>query len=138
MQEASSRVMEAGELVGYDTDLVGAYGLMVDISRTWLVGDGTPSSHQQHIYDLALEQIHRNTDLLRPGTSFHDLTHKAWFPTMDSYDHYCVLFHGVGQCDEYPSIYFPEFWESSGFDGHLEAGMVLTCLLYTSPSPRDA
>ena len=130
MQEASSRTMQNGELVGYDTDLVGAYGLMVDISRTWLVGDGTPTAHQQQVYDLALEQIHRNTELLQPGTSFRDLTHKAWFPTTDTYDHYCVLFHGVGQCDEYPSIYFPEFWDANGFDGHVEPGMVFTVEAY--------
>ena len=40
MQEASSRVIEPGDIVAYDTDLVGAYGMMVDISRTWIAGEG--------------------------------------------------------------------------------------------------
>ena len=36
-----------------------------------------------------------------------------------------VLFHGVGLCDEYPAIPYPSDWDRSGYDGHLEAGMVL-------------
>ena len=130
MQEASSRIIGDGELVAYDTDLVGAYGMMVDISRTWLAGDGKPSANQQHTFDLAAEQIHRNGELLRPGASFHELTHKAWTPPTEEYRHYCVLYHGVGQCDEYPEICFPEQWEDVGFDGELEPGMVLTCEAY--------
>ena len=51
---------------------------------------------------------------------------EAWFPPVEQYRHYSCLFHGVGQCDEYPEIYFPEIWDEWGFDGVLEAGMVLT------------
>ncbi len=127
MQEASSRVIEPGDLVGYDTDLVGAYGMMVDISRTWLAGSATPSADQQRTYDLASEQIMRNGELLQPGTGFRELTEKAWMPPIEDYRHYCVLYHGVGQCDEYPEIVFPEQWEDVGFDGELKPGMVLTC-----------
>ncbi len=130
MQEASSRTIQAGELVGYDTDLVGAYGMMVDISRTWVAGDRPPSAAQEHIYGLASEQIHRNGALLTPGTSFRELTEKAWAPPIEDYRHYCVLYHGVGQCDEFPEIVFPEQWEDVGFDGELRPGMVLTCEAY--------
>ncbi|MEM7274576.1 MAG: Xaa-Pro peptidase family protein [Actinomycetota bacterium] len=130
MQEASSRVIEDGDLVGYDTDLVGAYGMMVDISRTWLAGDGRPSPTQRHTHALALEQLERNGALLGPGVSFRDLTHRAWFPPVEDYRHYCVLYHGVGQCDEYPEIVFPEHWTDTGFDGVLEPGMVLTTEAY--------
>lgn len=31
----------------------------------------------------------------------------------------------VGLCDEAPGIYFPEAWESYGYDGTLEVGMVM-------------
>ncbi len=126
MQEASSRVIEEGDLVGYDTDLVGAYGMMCDISRTWIAGDRAPTAHQQHVYSLAREQIERNHELLQPGATLGDITHKLWFPDPSEYDHYCCSFHGVGQCDEYPDIFFPHMWERSGYDGVLEPGMVLT------------
>ena len=131
MQEASSRIIEPGDVLAYDTDLVGAYGMMVDISRTWICGEGkgeggTPSVEQQHTYDLAREQIERNFELLTPGRTFRELTFDSWFPPPERYRHYSCLYHGVGQCDEYPEIYFPEIWDEWGFDGTLEPGMVLT------------
>lgn len=133
MQEASARVIEAGELLAYDTDLVGAYGMMVDISRTWLVGDGKPNGAQVSTHALALEQIERNTELLRPGTSFRELTFKAWSPPHGRYRRYCCQFHGVGQCDEYPEIYWPEQWDEWGYDGELQENMVLTVESYVGP-----
>ena len=41
-----------------------------------------------------------------------------------------MLYHGVGQCDEFPDIVFPEHWDAIGFDGVLEPGMVLTTEAY--------
>ena len=138
MQEASSRVIEPGDIVAYDTDLVGAYGMMVDISRTWIAGDGRgqcggPTNEQQHTYDLACEQLQQNMALLTPGRSFRDLTFESSFPDPEHYRHYSCLFHGVGQCDEYPEIYFPEIWDEWGFDGQLDVGMVLTVESYVGP-----
>lgn len=52
-QECSSRVIEEGDLVGFDTDLIGSYGMCVDISRTWLCGSDSPSPAQREIYELA-------------------------------------------------------------------------------------
>ena len=126
MQEASSRVMNNGDIVAYDTDLVGAYGMMCDISRTWIVGDQAPTAEQLHVYDLARHQVETNIEMMTVGRSFHDLTHKSFKPPRDTYRHYSVLFHGVGQCDEFPDIIFEEDWKDWGYDGHLEAGMVLT------------
>ena len=129
-QEASSRTLEAGDILAYDTDLVGAYGMCVDVSRTWLVGATTPTAEQQHVYSLAREQIDRNIELLVPGATFRDLTFDAWMPPIEDYRHYSCLFHGVGQCDEWPSIYFPADWERAGFDGVIEPGMVMTVESY--------
>ena len=126
MQEASSRVIEEGDLVGYDTDLVGAYGMMCDISRTLLAGDQPPNPQQANLHAIANEVIAANCELLTPGRSFHDLTHRALLPDPDRYRHYSCLFHGVGQCDEYPDIVMPASWATSGHDGALETGMVLT------------
>ena len=129
MQEASSRIIEKGDIVAYDTDLVGAYGMMVDISRTWVV-DAKPSVHQQTIFDMAKDMIQGNAELLTPGRSFRELTFDSFLPDVEQYRHYSVLYHGVGQCDEYPTIYMPNSWDTWGHDGELEVGMVLTSESY--------
>lgn len=133
MQEASARVIQAGEMLAYDTDLVGPYGMMTDISRSWVVGDVAPNGHQSMLLDMATEQMTRNAELLVPGATFRDLSHKAWFPDRELYRHYSCLFHGVGQCDEYPCIYFPHAWEQAGYDGIVEAGMCFTVESYIGP-----
>ena len=124
-QEASSRRVQAGELMGFDTDLVGAYGACVDMSRTWLCGGGTPAPAQHDTWSLAVEQIERNTALHVPGASLREITERSWYPPVDGYNGYTVLSHGVGLCDEYPSVYVRERWDESGFDAVLEPGMAM-------------
>ena len=125
-QESSARVIERGDLVAFDTDLVGAYGQCCDISRTWLAGDGQPTNEQRDLYAIALDQIEANRALLRPGVSFAELSRTARTLPADCLpNRYGVLYHGVGLCDEYPSIRYPQDHESSGYDGVLEAGMVV-------------
>ena len=69
-QECSARVIEAGDIVAFDTDLIGPYGYCCDISRTWLAGDGRPTNEQRALYAMAEEQIAANMEMLRPGRSF--------------------------------------------------------------------
>ena len=126
MQEASSRIIEPGDVVAYDTDLVGAYGMMCDISRTMIAGEDPPSAHQVNIHAIANEVIDTNFELLTPGRSFDELTHQALLPDPEKYRHYSCLFHGVGQCDEYPDIVFPAAWKERGHNAVLEPGMVMT------------
>jgi Xaa-Pro dipeptidase len=76
-QECSSRPIQAGELISFDTDLVGSYGYSTDMSRTWLCGDEKPSTEKKDIYTMAYEQIQLNTDILKPGTTFQELTQNA-------------------------------------------------------------
>jgi Xaa-Pro aminopeptidase len=129
-QEASSRIVENGDIVAYDTDLVGAYGMMIDISRTWVCGDNAPTAHQRQLFDMADEMVKTNAELLTPGRSFRELTFDSVMPDREQYRHYSVKFHGVGQCDEYPDIYHPWAWDEWGFDDELEVGMVLTSESY--------
>ncbi len=124
-QEVSSRKIENGDIVAFDTDLIGTYGICVDISRTWICGDKAPTAEQKNLYQMAHAQIMHNTEMLRPGVSFHDLTHKSLVYDPNEFRSYTVLYHGVGLCDEYPAIYFPGAWDAVGYDGHLEAGMVI-------------
>lgn len=123
--EVSSRRVQAGDLMAFDTDLIGAYGMCVDISRTWLCGDGTPSAHQRKIYALAREQIEHNMTLHVPGAGFREISEKAWYPSLEDYNCYTCLSHGVGLCDEYPAVYVRERWKDYGYDGVLEPGMVM-------------
>ena len=124
-QECSSRIIESGDLVAFDTDLIGSYGVCVDISRTWLCGGKPPTQEQKEIYTMAYEQIFKNLELLTPGRSYKELTFDALQYDPKEYRCYSVVFHGVGMCDEAPSIYFPSAWEEFGYDGVLEPGMVM-------------
>ena len=125
-QECSARVIEAGDLVAFDTDLIGPYGYCCDISRTWLAGNGRPTNEQRALYAMAEEQIAANIEMLRPGASFRELSHLARSLPADYLpNRYSVLFHAVGLCDEYPSVPYPSDFERSGYDGELEANMVV-------------
>jgi Xaa-Pro aminopeptidase len=125
-QECSARVIEAGDLVAFDTDLIGPYGYCCDISRTWLAGEGRATNEQRALYAMAEEQIATNMEMLRPGRTFRELSHSARnLPAEYLPNRYSVLFHAIGLCDEYPSVPYPSDWERSGYDGVLEANMVV-------------
>lgn len=125
-QECSSRVIEAGDLVAFDTDLIGPYGFCADLSRTWLCGDGKPSDEQRDLYRIAADQIAFNIDLMRPGTSFRDLVERSKIPPADCFPaRYGVLYHGVGLADEYPTLPHAADWTDDTPDGVLEPGMML-------------
>ncbi len=130
MQEASSRVIQKGDVVAYDTDMVGPYGMMCDISRSWIAGDVTPTTEQDYIYNLSRDQLEYNASLLQVGASYYDLSMQSKLPPIDEYLHYSVFFHGVGQCDEHPKVPLAYQWDDVGWDGHLEPGMVLTAESY--------
>jgi len=125
-QEASSKIVEAGELMGFDTDLIGAYGMCVDMSRTWLCGGGPPTPAQADLFDRARETIDRNTELFRSGATLREITEQLWYPPVEDYNGYTVMAHGAGLCDEYPSIFTREKWDEVGFDDVIHAGFVIS------------
>jgi Xaa-Pro aminopeptidase len=125
-QECGSRPIAAGDLVAFDTDLIGPYGYCADISRTWRCGEGRASRAQVDLYHLAREQIACNLELVRPGLGLRELSAKAFqLPERYRANRYSTIAHGVGLCDEYPAIYYPEDAQASGYDGVLEAGMTI-------------
>ena len=125
-QECSSRLIEAGDLVAFDTDLIGPYGFCADLSRTWLAGDGKPGDEQRDLYSISAEQIAHNTALLAPGISFRELADKAMNPPADCFPaRYGVLYHGVGLADEYPTLPHAADWTDDTPDGVLAPGMVV-------------
>jgi Xaa-Pro aminopeptidase len=116
--------VEAGEIMAFDTDLIGAYGMCVDISRSWLCGGGRPNANQADVYARALESIEANIPLFQAGATYRDITERCTYPAVDEFNGYTVVAHGVGICDEYPSIYMREPWDRTGFDGVVEVGNV--------------
>ncbi len=123
--ECSSRVIEEGDILAFDTDLIGPYGYCADISRTWLCGNGSPTARQKALYQLAAEQIAHNTALLRPGLSFLDFADQSFsLPRAYRSNRYSVILHGVGLCDEYPGIPYAEDARDA-YDGTFQNGMTV-------------
>ena len=130
-QESGPRIIQNNELLAFDTDLIGCYGMCADISRTWFVGDGQPTIRQREMHQIAYDQIKTNTELVKPGMSFKELAHHCQ-PLPEKYlpQRYSSCFHGVGLCDEWPAIKYPIDWEERGYDGVLEPGMMLCVEAY--------
>ena len=107
MQESSNKVIQHGELVAFDTDMVGPYGYCADISRAFVVGNKF-SDEQKKLYLMAQEQINHNSRLIKDGVSFQEFTEKSWLLPEDYYpNRYSVMVHGIGMCDEWPAIRYP-------------------------------
>ncbi len=118
-QECGDRRIEAGDLVVFDTDLIGPYGYCADISRAWLCGDGRPDDAQRRLYAMAYAQIQRAIERIKPGVSYRDLADAiGTLPEQYRPNRYTCLAHGVGLCDEFPTVYWQEDMAGHGFDGH--------------------
>ena len=107
MQECSNKVIQTGEIVSFDTDMVGPYGYCADISRAFVVGNKF-NDEQKKLYSMAVEQIDHNSRLIKDGLSFKEFTEKSWVLPEDYYpNRYSVMVHGIGLCDEWPAIRYP-------------------------------
>lgn len=136
-RECSMRRIEDGDLVCFDTDLIGPYGYCADISRAWRCGDGRPGDEQRRLYRSAYEQIQYNMALLGPGMSFRELSEKSWTIPDEYLDaRYSSMMHGVGLADEYPSIKYRPDFDAKGYDGILEPNMTL-CVESFIATPRS-
>jgi len=124
-QESSDRRIQSGELVCFDTDLVGPHGYCADISRTFHCGPQKPTSYQRELYRFAVEQIAHNCELLRPGCTFREYRDKAWqIPDRFRRQCYGSILHGVGMVDEWPGIDWDRN-EPYAQDGVLMPGMTV-------------
>ncbi len=131
MQECGPRVIQEGDLVAFDTDMVSVYSMCADISRTWVCGEGKPTDEQKHLYGVAYEHITTNFELLKPGVSFTELTETGHrLPEEFRAQRYGLMLHGIGMCDEFPCIYYPEDYIEGAFDYVLEPGMTLCVEAY--------
>ena len=87
---------------------------------------GTPTNH-----------IQTNMDLLRAGVSLHDLTMNGHKLDAISELKYGCMMHGVGLCDEWPLVVYPDQYVEGAFDYALEAGMVLCVEALVTPEGGD-
>ena len=125
LQEASSRKVRAGELICFDTDMVGPLGYSADVSRAFLCGHGRPSAYQKELYQRAYDEVHHNIRLMQPGTAFREISERCFKqPKKFQEQHYVALAHGIGLSDEWPLIYYPQD-EKFHYDGALEPGMAI-------------
>ena len=57
---------------------------------------------------MSLEQINHNSSLIKADLSFREFTEKSWKLPEEYYgNRYSVMVHGIGLCDEWPSIRYP-------------------------------
>ena len=125
-QECNDRVCQSGEMISFDTDMIGPYGYCADLSRSWTCGYTAMSTTQHRLYDTALAQIHHNLDLLRPGLSFAEFNRKSWrIPDPHTPYRYSLAAHGVGMADEWPVIPLHVDWGPGAMSGEFEPGMVI-------------
>ena len=132
LQEASDRRIEAGDLVAFDTDMIGPFGYCADLSRTWLCGPAEPTREQIDVYRSAYEEVQHNIELVKPGMSYYEFGDLAFKPRSEYVAHrYPCVAHGIGMSDEYPKIYYLEDRGSRTYDGIIEQDMTLCIESFT-------
>lgn len=125
-QEATDRMIQAGELVAFDCGMVGPFNYSADVSRTMFCGPGRPSAAQKHLYKCAVENIEHNLSLVKAGVSFEALSKGCWtYPAEFVKHRYPCMAHGIGMGDEWPAIPWPQDWDREGYAGELQENMVL-------------
>lgn len=136
--ECGDYVIQPGDLVSFDTDLVGRHGYSVDLSRSWLTEGARATDPQRRLHALAHAQIQHNIGILRPGRTFREIADVAYrlpdrfVPRMNR-----AIAHGIGLCNEYPLIVNREYIDGA-YDGALAEGMVLCVESYVGePDGRD-
>jgi Xaa-Pro aminopeptidase len=125
-QECGPRITQPNEIISFDTDLIGAYGVCIDISRSWWIGDQKPRPDMIYAMQHSVEHIQTNMAMLKPGVMTPDLTANCHrLDDKFQAQKYGCLMHGVGLCDEWPLVAYPDEAVAGAFDYPIEAGMVL-------------
>src|SRR5262249_15126821 len=75
-QESSDHVAQAGDMLAFDTDLIGPYGYYADLSRSWTVGHVRMTGLQREYYAAAVDQLAHNLSIIRPGMDFREFNEK--------------------------------------------------------------
>ncbi|MEE9336005.1 MAG: dimethylsulfonioproprionate lyase DddP [Granulosicoccaceae bacterium] len=137
-QECGQRIAQNNEIVSFDTDLIGSYGICVDMSRSWWVGDQAPPAEMVSAMQHGHEHIMVNMEMLEPGLNIQELCRNSHTlaPQYQKQKYGCLM-HGVGLCDEWPLVAYPDKMVDGAYDYELEAGMVLCVEALVSPEGGD-
>ena len=137
-QECGPRITQRNEILAFDTDLIGPYGICIDMSRTWWIGDQKPRADMIEAMKHGHEHIMTNMELLRPGMTVPEIV--AQSHRLDSKYlrlKYGCMMHGVGLCDEWPLVAYPDQEVPGAFDYAMEPGMVLCVEALISEEGKD-
>lgn len=137
-QECGPRICQDNEIISFDTDLVGSYGICVDISRSWWIGDHKPPPDMVYAMQHGVEHIMQNMQMLKPGVMIPELSANTHVldPQFQKLKYGCLM-HGVGLCDEWPLVAYPDHAVAGAYDYPLEPGMVLCVEALVSPEGGD-
>jgi Xaa-Pro aminopeptidase len=125
-QESNDRIMQKGDLISFDTDLIGPAGFYNDFSRSWVIGGGKPTDEQRRLYDISRKQLEKNVSLLKVGSRFLEFAAKAFvLPDEFIVNRYADVGHGCGMGVEYPFLMYPEDADAGAYDGVFEANMLI-------------
>ncbi len=124
--DATDRIIQAGELVAFDCGLIGPFNYSADVSRTFYCGPGRLGPTQKKLYALAVENIEHNLNLVKAGVSCEEFSWACW-PIPDEFvkHRYPVMAHGIGMGDEVPAIPWPVDWNDESVEGQFEENMVI-------------
>ncbi len=132
--EAGDRHIERGDLVSFDTDLIGPAGYLADLSRTYLVGSTKPSPRQRRLYADAQAFLAEIIEELRPGAAYDEVGARLsrCLPGIYHPQRYPFIAHSSGLGDEYPVIAFQDHHV-----GQIEDGMVFSVEAYMGVEGED-
>lgn len=124
--ECSPRRAQLGEIIAFDTDMVGPYGYLADLSRSWTCGHVPMTAKQRELYADARSQIDHNLALLEPGLSFAEFNARSWqIPEKYQPYKYTCAVHGSGMADEWPFIPLHPDFDPDYSRGAFEENMVI-------------
>ena len=128
--EAGSKLVRPGDLVAFDTDMIGPEGYVCDVPRTFLCGEkATPA--QSEAYRVAFEFVQELAGRPRPGLSYAELAEDLpEYPEPYRAQCYPFILHGVGTDDEPPFLAFPDEPGAERLEGKLRENMVVSVEFY--------
>lgn len=128
--EADGKLVEPGDLVAIDTDMVGPECYVADFSRTFLCGEKA-SAAQKEAYAVAHDFVQGCVELIKPGLAFCDFVVRCP-PLPQAYREqaYGVIVHGIGTDDESPNVPLPGDPYTEMPDGEFRENMVLAVECY--------